>query len=421
MQRPKGTKDVFGEVIQMKSLVEQTLTHLSIVNNFSKIETPIFERKEVFVKSVGETSDIVKKEMYEFEDKKGREMVLRPEGTAAVMRAVVENKLYAQPLPLKLFYEGAMFRYENPQRGRQRQFTTYGVEVLSDKSALIDAEVIIFAKTILDAFKIKYNLVINSLGDKTTRDNYSKELKKYFEKYKKDLEPISVERLNTNPMRILDDKIESKKDFVKKAPKIEEFYSKEDKEYFGIIQDTLSALGIEFKVDHSLVRGLDYYSDIAFEFVSVSDKSGSQDTIIGGGRYNSLLKSFGGPDVSGVGFGVGIERLINEIDIKDIQDLIKPSIDVFVSNIDPATSKACLGVVYSLRSAGISTDWNYKPAKLIKTFEKADKLNARLIVICGPKELEKGMVIIKRNKVQHEVKIEDIIEHTQKMLGEINE
>lgn len=356
MQRPKGTKDIFGESIQIKSLVERTLTHLSMVNNFSKIETPIFERKEVFIKSVGETSDIVKKEMYDFQDKKGREMVLRPEGTAAVMRAVVENKLYSQTLPLRLFYDGPMFRYENPQKGRQRQFSTYGVEVISNKSALIDVEVIIFAKTILDAFKIKYKLVINSLGDKNTRIAYSNELKKYFEAHKKDLEPISTERIKTNPMRILDDKIENKKDFVKKAPKIREFYSKEDREYFGTIQNILSSLGIDFTVDNSLVRGLDYYSDIAFEFVSTSSKSGSQNTIIGGGRYNSLLKSFGGPDISGVGFGVGIERLINEIDIEEIKDLIKPSLDVYVSNIDSATSKACLGVVYSLRSAGISTD-----------------------------------------------------------------
>ena len=389
MQRPKGTKDIFGKSQDLKQYVLDVLREITRLYNISKIETPIFERSEVFVKSVGQTSDIVNKEMYYFKDKGDRQMVLRPEGTAGTIRAIAENKLYALSKFAKYYYEGPMFRYENPQKGRQRQFSQFGVEILGDKSPLLDAEVILLASTILDFLQIKYHLKINSLGEKGTREKWSKALKEYFKPFKKDLTKDSQKRLETNPMRILDDKVDSKKDFVKKAPKISDFYSKSEQAYFNDITSFLEALGMKFEIDHTLVRGLDYYSDIAFEFLSTSGKAGSQDTIIGGGRYQDLLSQMCGPDISGVGFGLGIERLINEFEDKINSEKFKKYPDVFILNISEKASPSVLGIAYMLRKSCIATEWNYQPTKLQKAFEKADKSGAKIKIIAGEKDLEK--------------------------------
>ncbi|MCK5806865.1 MAG: ATP phosphoribosyltransferase regulatory subunit, partial [Mycoplasmataceae bacterium] len=215
MNKPKGTRDYYGKDQELREYIKSTIQTVSTINNFKQIETPIFESAEVFTKAIGETTDIVSKEMFVFNDKKDRTMVLRPEGTAAVIRAAVENKLLSGALPVKLSYYGPMFRYERPQKGRQRQFTQFGVETFSEKNPYIDAETILFAKTILDSLEIEYELVINSLGDKETRVKYSDALKKYFEEYKTELSDLSISRLESNPLRILDDKIDGKKEFVK--------------------------------------------------------------------------------------------------------------------------------------------------------------------------------------------------------------
>ena len=417
MNRPKGTKDNFDNNQVLRDYIEETINSVAILNNFSKIETPIFEKAEVFKRAVGETSDIVSKEMYSFTDRKGREMVLRPEGTAGVVRAIVENKLYAQSLPLKLFYYGPMFRYERPQKGRQRQFTQFGVEMLSDKSPYADAEVILLAHSILESLGIQTKLVINSLGNKETRDNYSKAVKKYLEVYKDQLTDDSINRLDKNPLRILDDKVDGEKDFVKNAPKISEFYSEDTKAYFETVQEFLTAMGISFEVNPVLVRGLDYYSDTAFEFISISGKSGSQSTIIGGGRYSNLVKQFGGPDLSGVGFAFGIERLMNEFNIDEVVEARKLNVEAYVMNLSEETTAPALGIAHMLRRAGYITEWNQKPMKLQKAFAAAEKVGTSAYIIAGAKELAKNKVNVKIDGEQETVDIDSLVEFLDGKLG----
>ena len=417
MNKPKGTKDNFGNVQEVRKYIKDVVETISQLNNFTEIDTPIFEKLEVFSRSVGETSDIVSKEMYVFKDKKGRELVLRPEGTAGVIRAFVENKIFAESMPVKLFYYGPMFRYERPQKGRQRQFTQFGIEMICDPSPYTDAEAILFAKQILDTLNIKYKLVINSLGNKETRDEYSQALRKYFEEYKDQLTEDSINRLDKNPLRILDDKIDGEKDFVKNAPKINEYYSTETQEYFDKLTNFLSSMGIEYVVDHNLVRGLDYYSDTSFEFVSDSGNAGSQSTLIGGGRYSSLVSQFGGPDLSGVGFGMGIERIQNELEEQTIVEKSKINPEIFVLNISNEHQNATLGIVYMLRKAGYITEWNQKTLSLPKAFNKADKAKASLFIIAGSKELNENKVSVKFNGQQETISIESLIDYIDEKLG----
>ena len=421
MNKPKGTRDIYGRRQTIRTSVKETLRSVAALYNFKEIETPIFERKEVFVKSVGESSDIVSKEMYEFKDKKGRSMVLRPEGTAGTIRAVVENKLFVNEETSKLFYMGPMFRYENPQKGRQRQFTQFGVEMISDRDPYADAEVILMGDLILKAFGLKNELLINSLGDKETRQKYSKVLKEYFTEHKSELSEESIRRIETNPMRIFDDKIDSKKDVVINAPKISEFYSEDSRVYFETLIGFLKELDIDFTIDHTLVRGLDYYTDTAFEFVSKSDVAGSQSTLIGGGRYSGLIKSFGGPDKSGVGFGLGIERIVNDLEVTITDEELKPSLHAYVLNISKDAQNATAGLVNMLRSAGLIVDWNRTPTKLVKAFAKADKAGANYYVIAGEKELAEGNVVVKLNGKQKTVAITDLIDYIANDKGNVEE
>lgn len=407
MNRPKGTKDVFGREQKIKNYIYETLTSAVKVNNFQKIETPIFEATEVFVRSVGESSDIVSKEMYSFIDKGERSLTLRPEGTAGVIRAVVENKLYTK-LPLKLYYEGPMFRYENPQKGRQRQFTQFGVEYISDASPFADVEVILMANLILKSLGIKYVLKLNSLGDTNTKTDFSKALKNYFLPFKSQLTPESQNRLETNPLRILDDKIDSQKEFVKKAPKISDFYSEESKAYFAEVKNFLIKSKVDFEEDANLVRGLDYYTHTTFEFVSDSDNSGAQSTLIGGGHYQNLVKEFGGPELSGIGFGVGIERLINEL-ANVSEEEIEDYPHIFVLNIAPTMQAETLAIVNMFRENGFITEWNLKPTKIQKAFDKAAESKAHVYVIAGEKELQKGQLTIKMHNQQFTVGIEEVV------------
>lgn len=417
MNKPKGTKDNYGKVQVVRDYIKSTVGAAAFLNNFKEIETPIFESSDVYKRSVGETSDIVSKEMYVFNDKKGREMVLRPEGTAGTIRAIVENKLFAEALPLKVYYYGPMFRYERPQKGRQRQFTQFGVEMLSDKSPYVDAEVIMFAHSILESLNIENKLILNSLGDSETRNNYSKALKKYFDKYKGELTKDSINRLDKNPLRILDDKIDGEKDFVKNAPKINEYYSKETKEYFEKVTSFLTKMDIAFEVDYTMVRGLDYYADTSFEFVSTSGKSGSRSTIIGGGRYDNLVQQFGGPKLSGIGFGLGVERIMNELDHEAIFKENNTLAEIFILNIADEVQETALGIVYMLRRAGFITEWNNKPVKLQKAFKLAERSGAKINIIIGEKELSEGNVVVKFNGEQETIKIGNIIDNIDGKLG----
>ncbi|VEU77950.1 histidine--tRNA ligase [Mycoplasmopsis columbinasalis] len=310
-KRIKGTRDICGR----EARVQQYLKTLFFLETTSFgcdwIELPILESAELFRRNL-ETSDIVKKEMYEFEDKGKRKVTLRPEGTAGFVRAFVENKWYADTTSFKKFaYLGPMFRYEQPQKGRYRQFNQAGVEFLCDKNPFNDAEIIIFAYTFLQKFTPNIKLKLNSLGDNETRAQYQQALKNYLTKHKKQLSPLSQERLETNVLRILDDKVDSKLEIMDNAPKLESYLTPNSKAYFEKLKTILAANGIDFEQDDKLVRGLDYYDEVVFEIVSQSDQSGSQNTLIGGGRYSNLVSELGGPQLSACGFALGVDRLVD--------------------------------------------------------------------------------------------------------------
>lgn len=312
-QRLKGTRDIYGLEEKVLNLIENKFFKIIKNYNFKRICTPIIEDANLFIRSVGETSDIVSKEMYLFKDNGQRDIALRPEGTASTIRAFVENKINNLE-PTKLAYFGPMFRYERPQKGRYRQFIQGGVELIENSTIENNFEIIKLAYDFLKSLKISnITLEINNLGSFESRNNYIEILKEYFSKYKEQLNEISLIRLQKNVLRILDDKEEIKKDFVKNAPKLIDYLSSIEKERFKNLLDLLDEFEIKYVINPYLVRGLDYYNDIVFEFVSNSDTLGSQCTVLGGGRYDGMIKSFGGPDIGSIGFAFGVDRLMEII------------------------------------------------------------------------------------------------------------
>jgi histidyl-tRNA synthetase len=391
---------------------------ISSLSGYREIKTPIFESSQLFIRSVGETSDIVKKEFYAFQDKGGRDMVLRPEGTAGVIRAVIETKmLHKAPSPLKLSYSGPMFRYERPQSGRLRQFHQFGVECINTGSVLDDVDVLLMADSILKSLNVKkYEIIINNIGNFQARNKWINELKEYFKPYKDQLSELSQSRIETNPLRILDDKEDGKKDFVKNAPKIDKYLTTTEKENFNQICNILKIGKVDFKIDPTLVRGLDYYTNFIFEINSTDERLAGQPTIIGGGRYANLVKELGGEDCECVGFALGIERLLLILEYENIK-LPKPkTIDVVIANLNEKNGIAAVLLAAYLRSSGISTVCKYDTLKLTKSFNYAEALNARFIIILGEKELLENKVVIKNQKTlkQETVSYDKIVEFIEK-------
>lgn len=414
IQKPKGTKDLFGRELSIKDWIIDVIEYIASLYNIEKIETPIFESKETFVKSVGETSDIVSKEMFEFNDKGDRQMVLRPEGTAGTIRAFIENKIYGLNKS-RFYYIGPMFRYENPQKGRQRQFNQFGVEFIGQKNILIDTEVIMLANFIFKSLEVKTKLLINSLGDKETRDTYSKAVREYLLQFKDQLTEDSLKRLDKNPLRILDDKVDGKKDFIKNAPKFKDFYTPESLKYFEEIKANLDFYEIEYEIDEKLVRGLDYYTDVVFEFVSISGEAGSQSTLLAGGRYDNLVKQMGGPELSGIGFAAGIERLMIELEKIIPDEAIDTTPLTFVCAINESTEKPSLEIANLLRTSGISVEWLPRSYKIQKALEKYDNSNIGIGIFVGEKELSQGKVMIRVGKKQEEISISELIDYIEKI------
>ena len=418
--KPKGTKDLYGKEELIFSFVEKLLLDIAKLYNFSRIRTPLFEDKNLFVRTTGKNTEIVKKEMYEFQDKKGRYLALKPEGTAPTLRAYIENKLYNATTKNKLFYFNSMYRYERPQKGRQREFYQFGVEHICDRSALDDVELIQMSYTILNALKIKeYELQINCLGSIETQQKYIKLLKNYLKSHFDEMGDDAKNRLDTNPLRILDDKKEMNKSYYKNIPSIMTCYSVVDKKYWNEVISILDALNIKYVINDKLVRGLDYYSDLVFEFVDLKT-SGSQNTFIGGGRYQNLISKLGGPDISGIGFAIGIERLISNINPSIIKQITLTSIDVFVANISSDSSLSTLTLVELLRNYGFSTESNFKQQKLKKAFKLSQKYNPKFVIIFAPKEIKEGKVIIKNQltKKQETIIIDNICNYIEDAIGE---
>ncbi|WP_027120789.1 histidine--tRNA ligase [Mycoplasmopsis lipofaciens] len=377
----KGTRDLNPKDAAIIELIRSVFMQHTKWFNFNYIETPIIENSQLYKRSVA-GSDIVKKEMYEFKDKGERDVALRPEGTAGFVRALIEEKWYATLKTPKFAYFGPMFRYEQPQKGRQRQFYQAGVEYIGDANEYIDAELIQMAQNILKVLDVSTILKINSIGDSKSRQNYQKILKEYFLKYKDQLSELSQERLENNVLRILDDKIESKKDFVKKAPKINQYLSEKSKKYFNNLLRILDEIGVKYQIDYSLVRGLDYYDEVVYEFVSQSKNAGSQATVIGGGRYSNLINELGGPKVSSSGWGFGIDRTAEIISEENIEinnnDIEK--IDIFISSTNKNNKTKLFGLANELRSYGIKIEFNKEVQKTKKIFDKAKKHGSNFVI-----------------------------------------
>lgn len=418
-QKPKGTKDLFGFNANAFNLIRKTFFEVCENFNFHYIETPIFESANLFRRTSGEASDIVTKEMYIFNDKAGREMALKPEGTAPIIRAIIENRLYANSnLKQKYFYFTPTFRYEQPQKGRQRQFYQAGVEFLTNANPYSDLEVLLLGIELLNKLQINdYVLKINSLGDANDRSKYSKFLKKYFMEYHDKLQPISQQRLAKNPLRILDDKVEITKDFVQQAPKIQEFLNASSVQNFNLIRATLDKMGIKYEYDPNLVRGLDYYDDLVFEFVSTSPALGSQATILAGGRYNSLIAELGGPEQSAIGFGCGVERLLEIMSFQhEKYQQLALKLDFYVASFNEAELFDNLVVIQQLRASGFKVESSKVAEKLKTAFKNATNI-ANFIIF---KELDQkdGEIMVKSltDNSKYIIKKRDLINEINKIV-----
>ncbi|MBF7128563.1 histidine--tRNA ligase [Pediococcus pentosaceus] len=390
-QKPKGTADILPPFSKEWQFVEQNARETFVLYNYEEIRTPIFEKFEVFSRSAGDTSDIVTKEMYDFDDKGGRHIALRPEGTAGVVRAFVENKLYGpeHQKPVKVYYMGPMFRYERPQSGRLREFHQIGVEAFGSDSPKIDVETIMMGMDFLKKLKVSgLKLVINTLGDKESRDRYRQALIDYLEPHFEELSDDSKARLHKNPLRVLDSKDKNDQKIVENAPEILDFLTEDAQKHFTSVKEELDTLGVDYVVDSSMVRGLDYYNHTIFEIMIADSPLGKGDvTICAGGRYNGLVEELGGPEVSGVGFGLGVERLLLLLNAETQTTLQSKQLDFYVVGIGDLVQNDVLKVVHELRQMNFVTEQDYLDRKPKAQFKSADKLNAKYVVTIGESEM----------------------------------
>ena len=411
---PRGTVDILAEQSGKWQQLEQLLRTICANYNVKEMRTPIFEHAELFTRSVGDTSDIVTKEMYTFEDKKGRMLSLRPEGTAGLARSYVENKLYALPEKLqKYYYMGPMFRYERPQSGRQRQFHQFGVEMLGLESPYVDVECMVMAVTVVEALGLQnVKLHINSLGDDESRDAYREALKEHFRPVLNDLCSDCQQRFETNPLRILDCKVDHNHPAMNNAPRTIDYLNESSKAHFDKVCELLDDLEIEYVVDTNLVRGLDYYSHTVFEVISDDPKLGSGSTVGGGGRYNALIHELGGPETPAVGFAFGMERLMialgDEFEEED-------GLDVYVMPLGQEAKDLSMQIIAMLRANGFTCDMDYCDRGLKGQFKSADRYHAHFSMIIGEEEVQKEVVNMKCNhsKEQAEVPLENIVAYIE--------
>lgn len=416
-QAPRGTFDLLNDDVTLWQQVEKIIKEQCQIYGYKEIRTPIFEHVEVF-KQENDSSDMVNKEMYCFKDNGQRELTLRPEGTKGIVRAFVEHKLYGSAdFPVKLFYMGPMFRYDRPQKGRYRQFHQFGVEAIGAKNPLLDVETIALGYSIIRRLGVNNIVVlVNSLGDKPSRDNYRKALKEYFAPYLDQLCPDCQRRYQQNPLRILDCKADKQHPCMANAPKCRDYLNDESKEYFNKVLKGLEKLNIPYQIDDRLVRGLDYYTNTVFEAVPI-DNEGQQATIYGGGQYDGLVESFGGGSLCGNGFGMGIERLI---DLATTYGNLKPlenNQDVYVISLGQANSYAS-EIVNTLRDNNICCETDYLQRSMKAQFKSAERCNAKVIIIVGEDEMESKTLQIK-NKLensQETVSIDQLISKVKEIL-----
>lgn len=414
IQKPKGTYDVYGDKSKKILYLENLMKNLMETYNYEYVRTPLFESSELFHRGVGETTDIVTKETYDFIDRGERHMTLRPEGTAGVVRSFIENKMYAEVTqPVKCWYYGPMYRYERPQSGRFREFYQFGCEVFGSSNPLNDAEIISIPVNfyrLLGLKGIKVN--INSLGDKQSREQYRNALIEYFKPHIDDLCEDCKCRFEKNPLRILDCKIDKDKEIMKNAPKTIDYLNEESKKHFEDVKKYLDALQIEYKVNTNLVRGLDYYSHTVFEVEASVEGFGSQNVLCGGGRYDNLVENIGGPATKGVGFAMGIERLLTALEFENINLNENNNVDVYVIPVDESIKYDASSLVMSLRLNGFKVDMDYMNRNMKSNFKQADRINAKYIIIIGEDEVKTNILTIKNNKTkeEHKINLEDVVE-----------
>ena len=390
---PKGTKDVLPDESYKWQFVEKTARKIASLYCLKEIRTPTFEHTELFLRGVGETTDVVNKEMYTFLDKGERSMTLKPEGTAGVARSFIENGLFNLAMPLKTYYITPVFRYENPQKGRLREHHQFGVEIYGGEGADTDAEVISLAKTLLNSLGLKVKLYINSMGCPKCRKAYNEALKGYFKDKLDDLCPTCRERYGKNPLRILDCKEERCKELCVGAPKITEYLCEDCSAHFEKLKELLVLSGIEYEVNPYIVRGLDYYTRTVFEFVTTS--LGSQGTVCGGGRYDNLIESLGGNPTSGVGFGMGIERVLMLMEAEGVIIPEEDKVRVFVASMGDNAYKKAFETVMKLRGVGIKAELDHAGRGIKAQFKYADKIGANYVVTIGDNELISGLCKVK--------------------------
>lgn len=409
LQKPKGTYDLYGYDAKVFLYLKAKIEELMKFYNYQFIRTPGFEVSELFHRGTGETTDIVTKETYDFTDRGGRRMTLIPEGTPSVVRSYIENKRYADHLkPLKSYYLCPIYRYERPQANRFREHFQFGIEIFGSNDPMIEAEVISVAVNLYKTLGLKgIKVNINSLGDKKARTNYRGSLLSYFKPHLKELCEDCKRRYYKNPLRILDCKVDTNKKIMANVPKINDFLSEESVIHFELVKKYLDELNINYQQADNLVRGLDYYTDTVFEIEADIKGFGSQNVLCGGGRYDDLIETLGGPSIPAIGFGMGIERLIAALKAEKIALPIDLGLDLYVVALTDAEKPKVLKLIQNLRGQGFKVDTDYLNRNLKAQFKQADYLKAKYIIIVGEEEREKGFLTIKNNQTKEEVKISD--------------
>ena len=421
-QKPKGTADLLPGTTNLWEKVEEVAREVFDQFGYRGIRTPMFEDYNVFSRNVGDTSDIVEKEMYDFHDKGDRHIALRPEGTAGVVRAYVENKLYGPeyPKPYKVYYMGPMFRYERPQSGRQREFHQIGVEALNNESPQIDVEVIAMAMQLFKRFGVpNVKLTINTLGDKQVREDYREALINFLKPHYDELSSDSQERMYRNPLRVLDSKDAGDQKIVAQAPSILDYLDEESQNYFDQVQSLLRELGTDYEIDTNMVRGLDYYNHTIFEIMPDSPVfGGGYTTVCAGGRYNGLISQLGGPEEGGIGFGMGVERLMLLLQEENPEFAPQDQLDVFFASANEDGDNLAFKILNQIRDKGVVADKDYSGVKVGKQIKEAFRRNAKYFAVFGEREVDEGQFQLKNaaTKDTIDVKIADFVAEPTKYL-----
>jgi len=407
-QVPRGTQDIFGLDVLKWHKIEGLIKEITQVYGYVEVRTPEFEHTEVFARE-NDASDVVNKEMYTFMDRGERSLTLKPEGTAGVIRALVENKWFNQAdLPLKYYYLSPCFRYERPQKGRMRIHHQFGVEVIGEKSAYMDAEVIGLGMTIVRTLGLEdLKVLINTLGDQESREIYTHHLKEHFKDTVMDLCPDCQRRYEQNPLRILDCKVDAEHVALKTAPRLQDSLNQASKDYFDLVVKILKDSGVEVEVSDRLVRGLDYYTHTVFEVVSVHQSMGSQSTVFGGGRYDNLVRDLGGPELSGIGFGMGIERLLVALEAENVQLVEAEGIDVFSISLDEKALDYAYHLTQYLRLNGYKADYDVYKKSFKSQFKTLERKGAKVAILLGEEEMKKNQVVLKLQSTQEQVTVSE--------------